>query len=157
MESLDINGKDIILIRNLYWNQIAYMRTEAGLSPEIHIKRGVRQGCVLSPCLLPVYKKHLWSNEYQQSIKIGGTTVKIICVTLMILFYWLKLQEMSIEVNHIEDTFDMKMNAKKTNTMLVSKYVTLTKVSLTTDGDIIKQTDNYTSKGKCDDEILKKN
>ena len=76
----------------------------------------------------------------------------------MILFYWLKLQEISIEVNRIGETFDMKMNAKKTNTMLVSKkYVTLTKVSLTTDGDIIKQTDNYTSKGKCDDEILKQN
>ena len=50
----------------------------------------------------------------------------------------------------------MKMNAKKTETMLVSK------VSLKIDGDIIKQTDNYiylgqtiTSNGKCNDEILK--
>ena len=57
----------------------------------------------------------------------------------------------------------MKMNAKKIKTMLVSKDVTLTKVSLTIGGDIIKQTDNYTyfgqtitSNGKCDDEILKK-
>ena len=46
--------------------------------------------------------------------------------------------------------------------MLVSKYVTSTKVSMKIDGDIIKQTDNYTylgqtitSNGKCDDEILK--
>ena len=54
----------------------------------------------------------------------------------------------------------MKMNAKNTKTMLVSKDVTLTKVSLQIVGDIIKQTDNYlgqtiTSNGKCDDEILK--
>ena len=57
----------------------------------------------------------------------------------------------------------MKMNGKKTKTMLVSKDVTSTKVSLKIDGDIIKQTDNYTdlvqtitSNGKCDDEILKR-
>ena len=48
------------------------------------------------------------------------------------MFYWLKqedLQEKLIlnEVNHIGKTFDMKINAKKTNTMLVSKDVTLTK------------------------------
>ena len=45
----------------------------------------------------------------------------------------------------------------------MSKDVTLTKVSLKIDGDIIKQTDNYTymgqtitSNGKRDDEILKR-
>ena len=57
----------------------------------------------------------------------------------------------------------MKMNAKKTKTMLVSKDVTSTKVNVEIDGDIIKQTDNYTYlgqnvtlNGKCDDEILKR-
>ena len=47
--------------------------------------------------------------------------------------------------------------------MLVSKDVTSTKVSVKIDGDIIKQTDNYTylgqtiaSNGKYDDEILKR-
>ena len=39
MENLDIDGKGISFIRNLYWNQKAYMRTEDGLSPESHIKR----------------------------------------------------------------------------------------------------------------------
>ena len=47
------------------------------------------------------------------------------------------------EVNRIGKTFDMKMNAKKTKTMLVSTDVTSTKVSVKIDGDIIKQTDNY--------------
>ena len=72
------------------------------------------------------------------------------------------LQEILNEVNRIGKTFVMKINAKKTKTMSVSKHVILTKVSLKIDGDIIKQTDNYTyvgqtitSNGKCDDEILK--
>ena len=42
----------------------------------------------------------------------------------------------------------MKMNAKKTKTMLVSKDVTSTKVIVRIDVDIIKQTDNYTYLGQ---------
>ena len=38
-----------------------------------------------------------------------------------------------------------KINRKKTKTMLVSKDVTSTKVSVKIDGDIIKQTDNYSN------------
>ena len=54
------------------------------------------------------------------------------------------LQEILNELNRIGKTFDMKMNAKKTKTMLVStKDLTSTKVSMKIDGDIIKQTDKY--------------
>ena len=58
--------------------------------------------------------------------------------------------------------FDMKMNAKKTKTMLVSKDVTSINVIVKIDVDIVKQTDNYTylgqtitSNGKFDDEFVK--
>ena len=61
----------------------------------------------------------------------------------------------SFYTEYIFSDFCVNMNAKKTKTMLVYKYVTLTKVSLKIDGDIIKQTDNYTN-GKWDDEILKR-
>ena len=58
LQQLDIDGKDLKLIRNLYWNQKAFIRTENGLSPEIQIKRGVRQGCVLSPSLFNLYTEN---------------------------------------------------------------------------------------------------
>ena len=32
LKEIDINGKDLRLIRNLYWNQKAYLRTDEGLS-----------------------------------------------------------------------------------------------------------------------------
>ena len=51
-------------------------------------------------------------------------------------------------MNRIGITVDMKMNANKTKNMLMSKYVTLTEVSLNIDVDIIKQTDNYTYLGQ---------
>ena len=77
-------------MRNLYWNQKAYMRTEDGLSPEIHIKKGVRQCCVLSPCLFNLYTENIFgAMDTNKGITIGGTTIKI-CVTPMIMFYWLK-------------------------------------------------------------------
>ena len=47
MEQLDMDGKYITLMRNMYCNQKTYMRTtEYGSSLEIHIKREVRQGFV---------------------------------------------------------------------------------------------------------------
>ena len=77
MENLDIDGKDISLIRNLYWNLNAYMRTEDGLSPEIHIKRGARQGCVLSPCLFNLYTENIFAAMNTiKGIHIGGTTIQ---------------------------------------------------------------------------------
>ena len=100
-----------------------------------------------------------------KGIQIGGTTInnfRYTDDTVLMAETEEDLQEILNEVNRIGKTFDMKINAKKTKTMLVSKDVTSTKVSVKIDGDIITQTDKYTyfgqtvtSNGKCDDEILK--
>lgn len=45
---LDIDGKDLRLIRNLYWDQKAAIRIGDEISNYVNIKNGVRQGCVLS-------------------------------------------------------------------------------------------------------------
>ena len=101
-----------------------------------------------------------------KGIKIGGITINNLLYaddTVLLAETEEDQQGILNEVNRIGKTFDMKMNAKKTKTMLVSKDATLTKVSLKIDGDIIKQTDNYTylgqtitSNGKCDEDILKR-
>ena len=44
--NLDLHGKDIRIIRNLYWDQTACIRIGNEMSNFISIKRGVRQGCV---------------------------------------------------------------------------------------------------------------
>ena len=65
------------------------------------------------------------------------------------------LQDMLDEANRTGKTFDMKMNATNTKSMLVSKDVNLITVILKIDGDSIKQTDkdtyldkNYNTKWK---------
>ena len=45
LQDLDIDGKDIRLLRNLYWEQTAGIRIEDKISTYKQIKRGVRQGC----------------------------------------------------------------------------------------------------------------
>ena len=51
LDSLNIDGKDLRIVRNIYWEQTAAMRIGNDLSAFQDIKRGVRQGCVLSPDL----------------------------------------------------------------------------------------------------------
>ena len=51
LTQLKIDGKDLRIIKNMYWEQVAAMRVENDTSSFQRIKRGVRQGCVLSPDL----------------------------------------------------------------------------------------------------------
>ena len=100
-----------------------------------------------------------------ECITIGGTTINNLRYaddTVLLAETEEDMQEILNEVNLVGKTFDMKINAKKTKTMLISKDVTLPKVISKIDGNIIKQTDNYTylgqtitSNGKCDNGILK--
>ena len=48
LERTSINKNYIKLLQALYKNVKAYVRTDSGIKKEIDIKRGVRQGCVLS-------------------------------------------------------------------------------------------------------------
>ena len=122
---------------------------------------------MLSPCLFNLYTENIFGAiNTNKGIKIGVTTINNLRYaddTVLLAETEEDVQEILNEVNRIGKTFDMKMNAKTTKTMLVSKDLTLTKVSMKIDGDIIKQTDKYTylgqtitSNGKCDDEILKR-
>ena len=118
MENLDIDGKDISLIRNLYWNQKAYtvMRTEDGLSPEIQIKRGVRQGCVLSHCLFNLYSENIFGAiNTNKGITIGGTTISNLRYaddTVLLAETEEDLQEILNEVNRNWKTFEMQIRLR---------------------------------------------
>ena len=52
LEKACIDGKDIRIIIELYWNQKAAIRVDQELSDPAE---GVKQGCVLSPYLFNIY------------------------------------------------------------------------------------------------------
>ena len=64
------------LLRNLYAGQEATVRTGHGTTDWFQIGKGVRQGCLLSPCLFNLYAQYIMRNtgleETQARIKIAG-------------------------------------------------------------------------------------
>ena len=49
-------------LRNLYADQEATIRTGHGTTDWFQIGKGVRQGCLLSPCLLNLYAEYIMRN-----------------------------------------------------------------------------------------------
>jgi len=69
----------IQLLKGLYEDQIAVIRTEYGDTDRIRIKKGVRQGCILSPFLFNLYAERIMRmarmDEAEEGIRIAGRTV----------------------------------------------------------------------------------
>ena len=67
------------LLRNLYAGQEATVTIGHGATDWFQIRKGVRQGCILSPCLFNSYTEYIMQNagleETQAGIKIAGRNI----------------------------------------------------------------------------------
>ena len=67
------------LLRNLYAGQEATVRTGHGTTDWFQIGKGVRQGCILSPCFFKLYAEYIMQNarldEAQAEIKFAGRNI----------------------------------------------------------------------------------
>ena len=67
------------LLRNLYVDPEATVRTLYGTTDWFKIEKGVRQDCLLSPCLFNLYTEHIVRNaglvKLQGGIKIGRRNI----------------------------------------------------------------------------------
>ena len=80
LQEIGIPDYLICLLRNLYAGQEATVRTGHGTTDWFHIRKGVCQGCILSPCLFNLYADYIMRNtgldETQARIKLAWRDTK---------------------------------------------------------------------------------
>ena len=79
LKEIEIQDHLTCLLRNLYEGQEATVRTGHGATDWFQIRKGVRQGCTLSPCLFNLYAEYIMRNagleEAQAGIKVARRNI----------------------------------------------------------------------------------
>ena len=79
LKEMGISDHLTCLLRNLYASQEATVRSGHGTIDWFQIGKGVRQGCILSPCVFNLYAEYIMRNsgleEAQAGIKIARRNI----------------------------------------------------------------------------------
>ena len=79
LQEMGIPDHLICLLRNVYASQETTVRTRHGTIDWFKTGKGVRQGCILSPCLFNLYAQYIMRNARldggQAGLKIAGRNV----------------------------------------------------------------------------------
>ena len=85
LREMGIPDHPTCLLRNLYAGQEATVRTGHGTTDWFQIRKGGRQGCILSPCLFNLHAEYIMRNagleEAQAGSKIVGRNINNIVYT----------------------------------------------------------------------------
>ena len=115
------------LLRNLYADQEATVRTGHETTDWFQIGKGECQGCILSPCLFNFYAEYLMRNagleETQTGIKIAGRNINNLRyaddITLMAESEE-ELKSFLMKVKEESEKIGLKLNIQKTEIMASS-------------------------------------
>ena len=117
------------LLRNLCAGQEATVRTRRGTTDWFQIRKGVHQGCILSPCLFNFYAEYSMRNtgldEAQAGIKIAGRNInnlRYVDDTLMAESEE-ELKSFLMKVKEESEQVGLKLNIQKTEIMACSPIV----------------------------------
>ena len=112
------------LLRNLYAGQEATVRTGHGTTDWLQIGKGVRQGCILSPCLFNFYAEYIMRNagleEAQAGIKIAGrnsNNLRYADDTTLMAESEEELKSLLMKVKEESEKVDLKLKIQKTKIM----------------------------------------
>ena len=68
---MGISDQLTCLLRNLYAGHEATVRTGHGTTDWFQIRKGVHQGCILSPCLSNLYAEYIMRNAGLDEVQVG--------------------------------------------------------------------------------------
>ena len=71
LKEMEIPDHLTCLLRNLYAGQEAAVRTGHGTTDWFQIRKGIRQGCILSPCLFKLYAEYIMRNAGLEEAQAG--------------------------------------------------------------------------------------
>ena len=115
------------LLRNLYAGQAGTVRTGHGTTDWFQIRKRVRQGCILSPCLFNLYAEHIMRNtgleEAQAGIKIGRRNINNLSYaddTTLMAESEEELKSLLIKVKEESGKVGLKISIQKTKIMASS-------------------------------------
>ena len=152
LQKTTVDQNDIMVIKNLYWQQQTMIRLDTGLSDPVKIKRGVRQGCVLSPVLFNLYTEHIFRNiEGIPGLIVGGNIINNLRYaddTVLLAESATDLQNLVTIVKEKSEEVGLKMNIKKTKTMVISKRNTIPELDIRIDGKAVEQVSSFTYLGQ---------
>ena len=112
------------LLRNVYASQEATVRTGHRPTDWFQMEKGMRQGCILSPCLLNLYAEYIMRNagleEAQAGIKIAGRNIsnfRYADDTTLMAESEEELKSLLMKVKEESEKVGLKLNIQKTNIM----------------------------------------
>ena len=153
------------LVRNLYAGQEATVKTGHGTTDWFQIGKGVRHGCILSPCLFNFYAEYIMRNagleEAQAGIKIARRNINSLRYaddTTIMAESKEQLKSLLIKVKEETEKAGLKLNIEKTK-ILASGPIT----SWKTDGETMETVIDFiflgskiAADGDCSHEIKRR-
>ena len=119
------------LLRNLYADQEATLRTRHGTIDWFHIRKGVHQGCILSLCLFNLYAEYLRRNggldEAQPGIKMARRNINNLTYagdTTLMAESEGELKSLLMKMKEDSEKICLKLNIQKTKIMAYGPITT---------------------------------
>ena len=167
LSGIGVDGKDLRLIAKVYGEQTGIVKIEGGVTSEFKIKKGVRQGCVLSSSLFNLYTEQIFREVgVMKGVTVGGANINNLRYaddTALLACNEKDLQDLINAVNDKGKPHGMEMNVMKTKTMVISRSKQAPKINISIEGEPIEQVKKMvylghivTETGKSDTEIKRR-
>uniref|UniRef100_A0A0A9XCE7 Retrovirus-related Pol polyprotein LINE-1 n=1 Tax=Lygus hesperus TaxID=30085 RepID=A0A0A9XCE7_LYGHE len=127
LKECGVDGKDIRIIHNLYWKQVAEVRAGDIVTPKLSIQRGVRQGCLLSPLLFNLYADRIFKEAVEDldvGVRVNGeriTSIKYADDTVLLAESLEDLQLLLNRLSSAGQRAGLTINIMKTKWMVFSR------------------------------------